>query len=77
MPTEPNPLVAFGDEEGLSRREVWEFFDVPESTFKQLVTGHTRASWDRAREWEKRSGGRVRAVDVMAWQEKHAPRSAA
>lgn len=63
-----HPLIQFGNDSNLSRRQVRKLLDIPESTFKQLVTGHTRASWDRASEWEAETNGKISAVDVMRWQ---------
>jgi hypothetical protein len=57
----------------LNQREAALFFDIRYPSYRQLVGGHTRTSYYRARGWERRSGGVVNAEAVMEWQEKNAP----
>lgn len=59
--------MVFGDARGWGYRETAEFFGVPYGTFKQLVCGWTGASYARALLWQKRSRGKVRASEVLAW----------
>lgn len=68
---DPHPLVIYGKKRGLSRRQTAAVFKVPYGTFRQLVSGHTGAAFSRAEEWERASGGEVKAIDVMRWQERH------
>jgi len=68
---ETHPLVRYGERRGWSRQQTADFFEVPFSTFKQLVSGHTGASFTRAEGWETRSGGEVLAVEVMHWQRRN------
>ena len=72
-PVSAHPLVAFGAERGWDYRRTAAYFSVPYSTFKQLAAGFTRASFNRAMAWQRRSRGKVQAAEVMAWQYKHAP----
>ncbi len=68
---DPHPLVIFGEKRGLSRRQTAAVFSIPYGTFRQLVRGHTGTAFGRAEEWESLSGGEVKAVDVMRWQERN------
>lgn len=70
-PPPPHPLVALAESRGLSRREVWNLVGISESLGKQYVSGHCRASWQRARDWEEATHGAVHAEDVMRWQDEH------
>lgn len=71
MAGDPHPLVQYGEQHGLSRRQTAAVFSIPYGTFRQLVSGHTGAAFARAEEWEDASDGEVRALDVMRWQERN------
>ncbi len=71
MEPELHPLVVYGEARQLSRRETAAVFEINYSTFRQLVCGHTRASFGRAEGWEKLSHGQVKAIDVMRWQKRN------
>ena len=72
---ETHPLVRYGERRGWKGRETAGHFVIKHSTFKQLVSGHTKASFQRASEWEKKSAGEILAIDVMRWQERNDKRS--
>jgi len=66
-----HPLVQFGERRGWAYLRTARFFRVPYGSFKQLVTGHTGASYRRALAWEKRAKGDFKAIDVLAWHERN------
>lgn len=66
-----HPLVKFGESRGWDYLRTARFFRVPYGSFKQLVNGHTGASYKRAAAWEKRSKGAVLVIDVLAWHASH------
>lgn len=68
---DPHPLVTYGEKRGLTRRQTAAVFSIRYGTFRQLVRGHTGAAFSRAELWEKESGGEVKAIDVMRWQERN------
>ena len=71
---ETHPLLRYGTRRGWERTRTARFFEIPDSTFKQLVTGHTGPSFSRAEEWERLSSGEVTALDVMRWHERNRKR---
>jgi hypothetical protein len=66
-----HPLVIYGDSHDLARRQTAAAFRIGYGTFRQIVSGHTGVSWQRAEEWERVSGGEIEAADVMRWQERN------
>ena len=71
MAVETHPLVRFGRKCGWGYEQTAEFFDVPYSTFKQMVRGWTGCSFRRAESFENKSAGKIRAVAVMRWHERN------
>ncbi len=71
MAEELHPLVEYGIKRGLSRIQTAAVFGIEYGTFRQLVSGHTGASWKRAAEWEASSRDMVKATDVMRWQQRN------
>ena len=68
-----HPCAAYADEEGWTQPESARFFRLPLSSYKQLVGGFYRPSWQRARAIEKRSRGEILAEVLLKWHEKHPP----
>lgn len=68
---DPHPLVVFCVVKGISRREGAAALGVRYGVFRQLVAGHAGTSFARAERWEEKSGGLIKAIDVMRWQERN------
>jgi len=70
---EIHPLVAFAEAQSprWNYATAADFFEIPISTFKQMVRGFTGCSFTRADDCEKRSKGRVTALSIMRWHERN------
>lgn len=71
MEADPHPLVIYAENHSLSRSQAAAVFGIPYGTFRQIVSGHAGIAFGRAERWEKASGGEVKAIDVMRWQERN------
>ena len=68
MQEQLHPLTEYGKQRGLTQQQTAAVFEINYGTFRQLVSGHTGASFSRAEGWEHSSEGAVKAIEVMRWQ---------
>jgi hypothetical protein len=62
-----HPLVAYASENYMTREDAADYFGIPYGVFRQIVTGHTGVSFDRAMKLGELSGGLFDAYDIMIW----------
>ena len=63
----PHPLEAYRRRRGWLQAPAAVHFGLSYGRFRQVVSGHSGASFRIAQEWAGRSGGEFSAMDVLLW----------
>lgn len=72
-----HPIAAYGKRQAWNAAQTASFFGLRKPRYYQLVGAHNSTTYERACDWERRTRGEVRAVDVLAWQLEYAKKGGA
>ena len=65
---EPHPVIPFKERKEISTlSDLAEILGIPHGTLKGMVRGFAGCSAKRAEQIEDRTGGDVKAIDVLRW----------
>jgi hypothetical protein len=64
-----HPCETWGKSRGWNHVKTSEYLDINYSTYKRVVRGFAGVSVARAVEIQKKTRGKVQAIDVLLWHE--------